>query len=120
MSKRYSRNTRLEMKHFRSGFSVGKTVALLSLQVQAARRNMGLSIEEFAKGAKLSEKFIKGIEDADLNSYLKSDVTDYVAIANFTGLALEVKYHSHNDNVNITNSIHPKPFDEEVDKIDKG
>lgn len=38
MPKRFSSNTRSEMRIFRTGFSAGKTVALLSLQVRAANQ----------------------------------------------------------------------------------
>lgn len=110
MPKRFGKLT----SSFLSGVATGKTLSAMSLNFKEYRKSKEMTVEEVAKAAGVSVKFIQGIEDCDIFTYLKSDTEDFMKVARVFDVAIQFGLKSHLSALRDSIEIQPLTFDQEV------
>lgn len=112
MPKRITKSALQYDKGFAQGFFIGRNQSILSAQFITFREKKGLTQEEFAIGAEVPLWFIQGIEAIDYQTFLKSDIDMYSAVAIFCDVAVDIRFSSMNDR-QTTPRIDIPTFEEE-------
>jgi len=116
MPKRHSKRYTDRNSDFYSGFAIGKTLMRLSIEFTILRHKKQQSVEEFAAGAGVKSKFIKGIEAADVFTFMSADIFDFTKVAKYCDVALAVNYTSLIQTLKSKFEGIPATWDEEFGK----
>ena len=90
MPKRYGK----EHTAFLQGFTVCRNLTILSIDIFQLRTKKNQTVEEFATGAGVPIKWLYGIENWDLKTYISTNLDMLVKVAHYCDVALDVKFAS--------------------------
>lgn len=113
MPKRQSKRHTNRESEFYNGFSIGKTLMRLSIEFALLRHKKQQTIEEFADGCGVKAKFIKGIEAADIFTFMNADLFDFTKVAQYADVALAVNFTSFKETLKSKFEGIPKSWEEE-------
>lgn len=116
ISKRYSRHN----LDFYSGFSIGKTLMRLSVEFHLFRMRKQQTIEQFASNCGVNPKFIKGIEDCNIYTFMNADLGDFTKVALYCDVALAVKFTGIKETLKDKFSGLPATWEEEFGSVEVG
>lgn len=104
---------------FLRGFNAGRNLTELSMHFFALMSERAQTAEEFANNCGVPVSFIEGIICCSMETYLKSSIDYYTAVAKYCDIAFDVRIKSVlqvlNEHVTLAP---PKSFEEEAKEID--
>ncbi len=110
MPKRLSKPTRERQRDFLSGYSTGVTAVIFAVQLRNLRLNKGVTQEEVATATELSVKTVKGLEEAEVNAFLNTELDSLTALANYFDVSLDVIFTT---SIKPPDTAHVPTFEED-------